>query len=188
MTVCLGFCALYLAAREAARRFDREHPAHRTDPRAALPAVGFCFAWFFAGHGAAAAGPGLLFGYVFLCGFMALLLAWREGRGELIAVGAAATVLLMIRWTAVSWQPGEAAVVMTVGLAFSAVYFAVYLIARRLGQAGPAVLGSAVALPAVSLRIRPVSRATTGSRSAPGTAVRLHSADGSPAACAGVAR
>jgi hypothetical protein len=166
MMVCLGFCALYLAAREAARRLGREHPL-LGQTAAALPAVGFCFAWFFAGHGAAAAGPGLLFGYVFLCGLAALVLAWREGRGELVAVGAAATTLLMIRWTAVSFRPGDAGVVMTVGLAFSAVYFAVYLLARRLGQASSAVLGSAVALPAVSLALFLLQQSGVGAQPGP---------------------
>src|SRR5690606_23047395 len=62
MIVCLGFCALFLAATEMARRFQRES---RWLNRAAvaLPAVAFCFAGFFLNHRAVAERSGLFFGF-----------------------------------------------------------------------------------------------------------------------------
>ncbi|HWA27747.1 MAG TPA: DUF2339 domain-containing protein [Lacunisphaera sp.] len=149
MTVCLGFSALFLVALEAARRLGREHRL-LGQTAIALPAVAFCFAWFFAGHGLAAAGAGVFFGYVCLVGMFGLILAWRENQPALVAVAAAATAILIARWSAESFRPELAGTIMAVCLAFSGLYFLVYLLARRFGRAETSILGSAVALPFVS--------------------------------------
>lgn len=150
MIVCLAFSALFFAAREAARRFGREHPllAHTAT---ALPAVAFCYAWFILGQGVAAAGTSLFFGFVFLTGFFLLALAWREHRGGLVTGAAGATAVLLVRWAALRFDPAQAGTIVTLCLSFSALYFGVYLLARRLDRASPAVLASAVMMPALSL-------------------------------------
>ncbi|HTL67817.1 MAG TPA: DUF2339 domain-containing protein [Lacunisphaera sp.] len=150
MIVCLGFSALFFAAREAARRLERDH-AMLAHTAAALPAVAFCYAWFILGQGPAAAGAGLLFGFVFLTGFFVLALAWRESRGGLVASAAGATALLLVRWAALQFDPAQAGTIVALCLSFSAFYFGVYLLARRFDRATPAVLASAIVMPALSL-------------------------------------
>ncbi|HVZ63811.1 MAG TPA: DUF2339 domain-containing protein [Lacunisphaera sp.] len=150
MIVCLAFSALFFAAREAARRCGRESPL-LAYTAAALPAVAFCYAWFILGQGAMAAGTGLLFGFVFLTGFFLLALAWRENHGGLVAGAAGATAVLLVRWAALRFDPAQAGTIVTLCLSFSAFYFGVYLLARRLDRASPAVLASAVMMPALSL-------------------------------------
>jgi len=59
--------------------------------------------------------------------------------------------MLIARWVAHTFTPEQAPVVVTVCLVFSGIYFAVYLLARRLQLATTAVLLTAVGLPAVSL-------------------------------------
>jgi len=150
MTVCLAFCVVYLAVYLFARRQEMA-----TLPvfwaAVSLPVVAFGFAWFLLGYPEAADRTGLFFGFVFLVSLFLFALAWLEGFGRLVAVAAGATALLMIRWSANTFQPEQAPVVMTVCLVFCAVYFAVYLLARRLDRASPPVLMAAAGMPAVAL-------------------------------------
>jgi len=150
MAVCLGFCALFLGASEAARRKGRNSPL-LVQTAIALLAVAFCFAWFFLGFPGVAAHPGLFFGYVTLASAGVFFLAWREKQGGLIACTAGVTALLMVRWTANTFRSGQAPMVVTVCLVFCAIYFVVYLLARRWQRATPPVLWAAVGLPGVSL-------------------------------------
>jgi uncharacterized membrane protein len=149
MVVCLGFCAIFLGAAEAARRLGRQSTLiSRT--AILLPGVAFCLALYFLDYPAVAARAGLLFAFVLLTSLFAFALAWREGMGALVAGAAASTVLVMARWAAAFTAP-QAPVVVSVCLAFSAIYFIAYLAARRMGRATAPVLWSAVGMPAVSL-------------------------------------
>jgi uncharacterized membrane protein len=150
MVVCLGFCALFLGAAEAARRLGRGSLlVSRT--AIALPAVAFCFAFFFLDHPGAAGRTGMIFTFVLLASLCVFVLAWRERLGELVAAAAGISALIIARWAAVTFTAAQAPVVVTVCLIFSAVYLAVYLAARRLERATAPVLWAAVGMPAVSL-------------------------------------
>ena len=149
MTVCAGFSALFIGTAEAARRIGRSSPLV-TRSAIALSAVALGFAWYFLNYPLIAARTGLFFGYVSLVSLGLFFLAWRERLGVLVAGAAAATVLLLTRWA--GQGPGVAtSVIMTVCLAFCALYFAAYLLARRREEAPRSVLGAAVALPLVAL-------------------------------------
>ena len=150
MAVCFGFSALFLGAREVASRLQRPSPLLGY-AAIALPAVAFCFAWFFLGFPEAAGRTGLFFGFVVLISLCFFTLAWREEQSALVAGAAGVTALLMMRWAANTFTAEQAPVVVTVCLVFCALYFAVYLVARGKERAGPAVLWSAVALPVVAL-------------------------------------
>jgi len=150
MTVCLGFSALFIGAVEAARRLGRSSPLI-TKSAIALPAVAFCFAWYFLGYREVAAQTELFFGFVILASAGVFILSWREEVDSLVAWAAGISALLMMRWAAQTFRPDHAPVVVTVCLIFCAIYFGVYLIARRLERATPPVLWSAVGLPFVAL-------------------------------------
>ena len=150
MTVCLVFCAIYLAVYYFARRHERATPPV-VWAAVGLPAVAFGFAWFFLDYPGAANRTGLFFGFVFLVSAGLFLLAWWEGMSRLVIGAAGVTALLMMRWAANTFQPGHAPVVVTVCLGFCAIYFAVYLLARRWERATPPVLWAAIGLPAVAL-------------------------------------
>ena len=150
MVVCLGFCALFLGAAETARRLGRDSLLlSRT--AIALPAVAFCFAWYFLGYPGVATQTGLFFTFVLLTSLFIFVLAWREHLGELIVGAAGISALIMVRWAASTFTAEQAPVVVSVCLAFSAVYFLVYLAARRVERATLPVLWAAVGMPVVSL-------------------------------------
>ncbi len=150
MTVCLGFCAVFIGATEAARRLGR-NSALLGQTAIALPAVAFGFAWFFLGERAVAARTELFFSYVLLVSLGVFFLAWREERGGLVAGAAAVSAVLIARWAAKIFTAEQAPVVVTVCLVFCGLYFAVYLLARRWQCATAPVLGAAVGLPLVAL-------------------------------------
>jgi uncharacterized membrane protein len=150
MVVCLGFCALFLGAAEFARRQGR-NSALLSRTAIALPAVAFCFAFYFLSYPEVAARTGLVFGFVALTSAFVFVIAWRERQGELIASAAVVCALLMASWAANSFTAAQAPVVVCVCLVFSAIYFLVYLAARRLDRATPPVLWSAVGMPCVGL-------------------------------------
>jgi uncharacterized membrane protein len=150
MTICLGFCALFIGAAEVARRLGRDSRL-LAQSAIALPAVAFCFAWFFLGGPAAAARTELFFGFVLLISLGVFFLAWREALGGLVAGAGAVSAVLMVRWAANTFSAEQTPVVVAVCLGFSVLYFIVYLLARRFGRASPSVLWSAVGLPAVAL-------------------------------------
>ncbi len=150
MIVNLGFCAVFIAAGEIARRLNRASPL-LGQTAIVLPLVAFGFAWFFLGYPAVAANPGLFFGYVLLVSLGGFFLAWREQLGGLVTGAAGITAALMVRWVPDTFTPAQEPVIVAVCLGFSAVYFVVYLLARRWEVATPPVLWSAVGLPAVSL-------------------------------------
>lgn len=150
MLVCLVFCAVYLAVYFLARRSESA-----TTPvlgaAVGLPVVALGFAWYLLDYPAAADRTALFFGFVFLLSLFLFTLAWFAGLTRLVAGVAAATALLMIRWSANTFKPEQAAVVVLVCLIFCAIYFAVYLLARVLQRATLPILWAAVGLPAVAL-------------------------------------
>ena len=150
MAVCLGFCALFLAAVEAGRRLSRPSPLLGR-AAVALLAVAFCFAIYFLGYPDIAARTGLFFGYVILVSLFVFVLAWCEGMGELVVGVAGVTALLIVRWADKTFRPEQAPTVVGVCLGFCAIYFVVYLLARRWQRATPPVLWAAVGLPGVAL-------------------------------------
>jgi uncharacterized membrane protein len=150
MIVCLGFCVLFMGAAEAARRLGREM-LWFTRTAIALPAVAFSFAFFFLEYPAAGAHTGLIFTFVLLTSLIVFAIAWRENLGWLVAGAAGASALLTARWMAAMFTNEQAPVVVGVCLGFSALYFVVYLVARRLDRASLPILHSAVGMPAVSL-------------------------------------
>ena len=150
MAVCIGFSVLFMAASEWARR--RGHRSQLLSGSAlALPAAAFCFAFFFMEYPPVASRTGLLFTFVGLCALAAAIQAWREEQGEILAFAAALCGALTVRWVAGYFVPEQAPVVAAVCTGFSALFFAAYLAARRLGLASGAVLASAAALPALGL-------------------------------------
>jgi len=150
MIVCLGFCVLFMGAAETARRMGRDM-LWFTRTAIGLPAVAFGFAFFFLQYPAAGAHTGLFFIYVLLTSLIVFAIAWRENLGWLVAGAAGASALLMAQWTSNMFTTEQAPVVVGVCLGFSALYFVVYLVARRLDRASPSILYSAVGMPAVSL-------------------------------------
>ena len=150
MTVCLGFSALFLGAVEVARRLGKNSPL-LAQSAIALPAVAFCFACYFLGYPSVAEQTGLIFSFVILTSACVFILAWREGMGALVAGAAGISALLLVRWTAAIFTAAQAPTIVAVCLVFCALYFAVYLIARRLNCATPPVLWSAAAMPFVAL-------------------------------------
>ena len=150
MTVCLVFCVIYLLLYLAARRLDRVTPAVYW-AAVGLPVVALGFAWFFLGYAEAAGRTGLFFGFVFVVSLFVMALAWWEGMGRLVAGVAGITALLMVRWAANTFKPEQAPVVVTVCLVFAAIYFAVYLLARRWERATPPVMWATVFMPGVAL-------------------------------------
>ncbi|MEO7799309.1 MAG: DUF2339 domain-containing protein [Opitutaceae bacterium] len=150
MTVCLGFCGVYLGFYFFARR--RDLPIVPIFWSAViLPVVAFGFAWFFLGYSEVANRTGLFFGFVFLVSLFLFALAWFEEMGRLVVGAAGITALLMMRWAGNTFQAQHTPVVVTVCLVFSAIYFLVYLLARRFERATPSVLWAAVGMPFVAL-------------------------------------
>jgi uncharacterized membrane protein len=99
MTVCLGFCALFLGASEVARRLGRHHRL-LSWCAITLPLVAFGFALFFLGYPTVAGRAGLYIGFVLLADAALLTLAWRDEnfpRLHLLA-GLSAFALLSL-WT-----------------------------------------------------------------------------------------
>ena len=150
MVICLGFAALFIGAVEAARRLQRGSPL-LVRTAVALLAIAFCFAGFFLTHREVAERAWLFFGYVVLVSAGVFFLSWRENLERLIAVAAGITTLLMIGWTAQTFHPEQTAQVVSICLVFSAIYFVIYLLARRRQRATQPVMWAAVGMPCVSL-------------------------------------
>ena len=150
IVVCLGFSALFLAACAFARRRGLSSPA-LTWSAAALPCVCFGFALYFLGYPAVGARLGLLFAFVLLADLGLLALAWLEGKPLLAAGAAAGALLFQVGWMAEFLTAARAPAAMAVCLGFCALFFATYLVARRLGRASPEIMWSAVTLPFVAL-------------------------------------
>jgi uncharacterized membrane protein len=99
MVVCLGFCALFLAAYFVARRFSRAS-SHLTASAVAFPFVSLAFATVFLGYGTVAARPGLLFAFVFAADACLLALAWwDETMPKLHLIAGLAVFALLAAWT-----------------------------------------------------------------------------------------
>ena len=152
MTVCLGFCALFIGTTEVARRRERSSP-WLSQTAIALPLVAFGFAWYFLGFPAIADRTGLFFGYVFLVSLGMFFLAWREELGGLVAVAAGISALLIVRWVSVAFTGAQSPATMAVCLAFCAIYLTVYLLARRTARTSLPVFYAAVGLPLVALGV-----------------------------------
>ncbi len=150
MGICLGFCALFFATGELARRRGHGSPWLRRTA-AALPVIAFVFTLYILGYSDISARSGLVFSFVALTSAFVFALAWREGQGSLIAGAAAMAAIIIIRWT-VAISPAVApSTVMIVCACFSTIYFVVALVSRRLRRDTLPVLLSAAALPALSL-------------------------------------
>ena len=99
MTVCLGFCALFIGGNDAARRLKRHDPLFAWSA-AALPMVAFAFALFFLGYPTVAARAGLFLGFVLLADAALLTLAWRdETLPRLHLVSGLVAFALLAFWT-----------------------------------------------------------------------------------------
>jgi len=152
MTVCVGFCALFFAASHAARYFKRESPVFGWTS-IVFQAIAFCFAWHFLADPQTALLTVLVFGFILVVSTFVFAVAWFEGKGFLVACGAAATISLIVRWIATTGSLSQMPEVVIVCLAFCGVYFAAYLFARRWHRATPPVLWAAVGLPGATLVI-----------------------------------
>ncbi len=150
MTVSLLFSAIYFIANEVGRRLDRRDPL-LAQTAISLPAVAFGFAWFFLNYSTVAVQTGLFIGFVLLASLLVFALAWREEKPALVAAAAGATIALLTRWGLVTFSVTQAPVIVAVCLGASALYFAVYLLARRLDRVSPEMLWSAIGLPVTSL-------------------------------------
>ncbi|MEI6033510.1 MAG: DUF2339 domain-containing protein [Verrucomicrobiae bacterium] len=150
MAVCLGFCGLFAVATEAGRRLNRTSPL-LGQAAIGLSAIAFCFAWSFLGYPGVAARTWMLFGYVILVSAGVFFLAWREKLGGLVACASAISAVLIIRWNVHTFNPRQAPVVIAVCLVFCAIYFVVYLLARRWRQATSPVLWAAVGMPGLAM-------------------------------------
>ena len=99
MTICLGFCALFIGANDAARRLGR-HDRLLAWSAAALPLVAFGFALMFLDYPAVAAQAGLYLGFVLLVDAALLALVWRdETLPRLHLVGGLVAFALFALWT-----------------------------------------------------------------------------------------
>ncbi len=101
VVVILGFCALFLAAYEMARRTQEYVAREITWSALAWPFVAFGYTLFFFGYQAVAAQPGLLFTFVLLADVALLALSWLdEELPALHLVAGAAVFVLLGLWTA----------------------------------------------------------------------------------------
>ena len=99
MVVCLGFCALFLAAYFVARRLNRISE-HLRWCAVSFPFVAFGFAATFLGFGTVAARPGLLFSFVMAADVGLLVLAWCDEKLPKLHLAAGVTVFaLLAAWT-----------------------------------------------------------------------------------------
>ena len=97
--IILGFCALFLGAFLAARRWNRA-AAGITWTAIALPAVAFCYALALVGMPVLGPRPGLLFTLIFLVDACVLVLAWLdEERARLHLAAGIAAFALLAAWT-----------------------------------------------------------------------------------------
>ena len=98
--VCLGFSALFLAATEVARRFQRSS-GYLTASAAVMALVSFGFAFYFQTYPTLGAQPGLLFSFVFATDALLLALVWRDERASRLPGLAGSIVFaLLALWTA----------------------------------------------------------------------------------------
>ena len=95
--------------------------------------------------------PAALFGYIAVLNLGLVAVTLHRRWFYLVPLGAAGTVLMMIGWAGQFYVPGKTVTAMVVCLGFSALYFVVYLLARRWHRATPPVLWAAVGLPGVAL-------------------------------------
>lgn len=99
MSVCVGFCALFLVVFFVARRFKRG-AMEITWSAAGLPLLAFCFALYFISRGEVAARPGLLFTFILLADLFLLALAWFDDESPRLHLVAGLVVFgLLAVWT-----------------------------------------------------------------------------------------
>lgn len=150
MIVGLAFTVLFLLANILSRRFARRSPLVNWTA-VALPAVAFCFAAYFMDASDIGSRPALYFGYVWLLSACVILLAWGENIGGLVTGAALVNGLLIVQWAVKVFDPANVSTLVLVTLVFCAIYFAVYLLARRLERATETILMSALIMPVVAL-------------------------------------
>jgi uncharacterized membrane protein len=95
--------------------------------------------------------PAGLFGYIAILVVGLSAVALHRGWLYLVPLGATGTVLMFVAWANRFYLPEKTETAMAVCLAFSGVFFLVYLAARRLERATPPLLWAAVGMPVVSL-------------------------------------
>ncbi|MFA5264866.1 MAG: DUF2339 domain-containing protein [Opitutaceae bacterium] len=149
VVVCLAFSALFLAACAFARRRGLSS-RELTWSAVALPCVCYGFALFFLGYPNVGGRVGLIFSFVLLADLCLLALAWLEGLRVLVGIAAAGSIVLQMAWAARILTAERAPAAMAMCLGFCALFFAAYVVARRLNRSAPEITWSAVAMPFVA--------------------------------------
>ncbi|MBI2516199.1 MAG: DUF2339 domain-containing protein [Opitutae bacterium] len=138
MTVCLGFSVLYQAAAELARRREQSAPEFSWTA-AALPFVGFGFAFLFLDYPGLAVRAPLYLGFVLLLDGLLLAQTWRDDALPKLhlAAGMVAFVLLAF-WTNLHLTDELLLWALVGYLAFAALHTAFsHLLAQHRPDAGP---------------------------------------------------
>lgn len=91
--------------------------------------------------------PAGLFGYVALLDIGLASVALHRRWYYLLPLGAAGTFFMMAGWASHFYQPPKMPVAMTVGLAFSVLFFAIHAMSRRFDRAGRLVSLTSAAMP-----------------------------------------
>jgi len=95
--------------------------------------------------------PAGLFGYIAFLVLGLAAVALHRGWLHLVPLGATGTVLMFVAWVNRFYVPEKTEIAVVVCIGFCAVFFFVYLAARRSDRATPPVLWVAVGMPVVSL-------------------------------------
>jgi uncharacterized membrane protein len=142
MVVCLGFCALFLAAYAVARRLG-QFARELTWPAIAMPFVSFGFALFFLSYPGVAQRAVPLFTFVLLADAALLALAWLdEDLDKLPTIAGASVFVVLAAWTAAHLTPA----LMPAALAFYLFYAVAHtgfplLLRRHRPETGSSVWG-----------------------------------------------
>jgi hypothetical protein len=100
VTVCVGFTALFFAAAEMGRRWQRPSRC-LMGSAAALALVAFAFGFYFLSYPSIGARPGLLFGFLLVTDLFLLALVWRDGAAKhLEGIAGGLVFALLAIWTA----------------------------------------------------------------------------------------
>ncbi len=145
MLICLVFCAVFLGAYFAARRYRPLEADAKTGPLVpreiafsaiAMPFVAFVLAFVFINTPAVAARPGLLFGFVLLADAVLLILAWRDERlPKLHLVAGVAVFALMAAWTSIALTPPLLSWALAFYLAYAVLHSAYPIVLERVRPA-----------------------------------------------------
>jgi hypothetical protein len=180
MGVCLGFCAVFLAAYFLARRFRGAAEAEVSDrsvesgtrptnnavaleivwSAVAMPFVAFAVAFVFLTVPLVAARPGLLFTFVMLADLALLALAWCDERlPKLHLAGGIAVFALLAAWNSTALVAGLLPWALAFTLAYAALHTAFPLVLERYRpNAAPAAWSQLIPPIALALMLVPLFR------------------------------